>query len=49
MSDFELDWNTDRKLGRFALLKNWDISSIRVYRSKKGVKVHVVFVKVNKK
>lgn len=41
--NFENDWETDKRIGKFGWLSNWEIQSIREYRSKKGIKVHVVF------
>jgi len=37
------DWKFDIKIGRIFFLKDWEIQSVRIYRSKKGVKAHVIF------
>ena len=37
------EWEFDMKMGKIIFLKDWEIQSVRIYRSKKGVKAHVVF------
>ena len=37
------DWQFDMKWNRIEFLRDWEIQSVRMYRSKRGVKAHVVF------
>ena len=40
---FLIDWESDMKLGKIIFLRDWEVKSVRIYRSKKGIKAHVVF------